>query len=90
MTVSGSAIGEMQFTGGSDCALQADGTSGDGQVLTRLPAGALFFLDQGVTDCTVTKAPQNLLVCDDVPVGTSVPSQFSATCTPDTLVGSPS
>jgi hypothetical protein len=90
VTVSGTAIGEMTLVGGDDCALQAaplpTGTPPNGQVVTRVPPGALLLLNQGVADCTIGKPPQDLIICDGGGISdNSAPSQFNATCVPGRL-----
>jgi hypothetical protein len=85
----GAAIGEMRFAGGSECALQAlssPGAPAYGQITTRVPPGALFSLNGGVANCTVSKAPQDLSICYTGAVyDNSSQSQFDVTCTSDPL-----
>ncbi len=86
---SGTAIGEMKFAGGSECALQALSSPGApkyGQVTTHVPPGALLSLNGGVANCTVSKAPQDLSVCYTGAVyDNSSQSQFDVSCTGDPL-----
>ncbi len=86
------AVAEMQFAGGSACALHAtvstvNGQLVAGQVVTRAPAGAVLSLDQGLLDCTVSKAPQYVIPCDDAGVSISAPSVFTAICDPGQFFG---
>ena len=85
----GTAVGEMKFGGGSECALQAlpsPGAQRFGQVTTRVPPGALFSLNGGVANCTVSKAPQDLSVCGTGAVyDNSNQSQFNVSCSGDPL-----
>jgi hypothetical protein len=92
ISVSGTAVGDMQFPPASACNLHAISQADDGKVTTR-PAGFLLLLREGMVDCTINKdTSQPVTVCnfgDAYPAvyvsNNSSLDQFGVTCESDPL-----